>query len=102
MSRKLKNIHPGEILKEEFLNPMGITQYRLAKEIDEPQIKISQIVRGLRGITPETGLKLDKFFGFKTRGFFYSLQTDFDLREAGRRIKGKLAKIKAYRAVIPA
>lgn len=94
--KKLPHIHPGRILMEEFLEPMELTQYRLAKEIHEPQTKISQIVRGLRGVTPETGLKLDKFFGFKTEGFFYGLQVDYDLSLAKEHLGNKLTAIKTF------
>ena len=92
----LSPIHPGRILKEEFLDAMQLSQYRLAKEIYEPQTKIGQIVRGLRSITPKIGLKLDKFFGFKTEGFFYGLQTDYDMFEAKRELGAELAKIHTF------
>ena len=96
--KKIPHIHPGRILLEEFLLPMELTQYRLSKEIHEPQTKISQIVRGLRSITAETGLKLDKFFGFKTDGFFYGLQVDYDLSNARKTLGKELAAIKTFHA----
>ena len=94
--KKLPHIHPGRILLEEFLEPMALTQYRLAKEIHESQTKIGQIVRGIRSITAKTGLKLDKFFGFKTEGFFYGLQVDYDLALAKQNLGKKLAAIKTF------
>lgn len=94
--KKLQHIHPGRILLEEFLEPMELTQYRLAKEIHEPQTKISQIIRGLRGVTPETGLKLDKFFGFKTEGFFYGLQVDYNLSVAKENLGKELSAIRTF------
>jgi antitoxin HigA-1 len=80
MSRKLKNIHPGEILREEFLEPMGITAYRLAKDIDVPQPRIYDIIRERRSVTPETALKLDRYFGL-SEGFWIGLQSDYDMAE---------------------
>ena len=77
---KLKNIHPGEILQEEFLNPMEISAYRLAKETFIPQTRISEIIKGNRRITADTALRLAKFFG-TTAKFWLGLQDDFDLEE---------------------
>ena len=77
---KLKNIHPGEILQEEFLKPMGISAYRLAKETFIPQTRISEIIKGNRRITADTALRLAKFFG-TTAKFWMGLQGDFDLEE---------------------
>ena len=71
-------IHPGEILLEDFLKPMGVTQYRLAKEIGVPQRRIGEIVMGKRAVTPDTGLRLSRFFGMSD-GFWVGLQTDYDL-----------------------
>lgn len=75
--RKIPYPHPGEILLEEFLKPMGITQYRLAKEIGVPQRRIGEIVAGKRAVTADTGLRLSRFFGISD-GFWVGLQTDFD------------------------
>ena len=72
---------PGEILLKEFLEPMGITQYRLAKEIGVPQRRIGEIVAGKRGITVDTGLRLARFFGMSD-GFWIGLQTDYDTARA--------------------
>ena len=73
--RKVPYPTPGEILIEEFLQPMGITQYRLAKEIGVPQRRIGEIVAGTRGITPDTGLRLSRFFAISD-GFWIGLQAD--------------------------
>lgn len=77
---KLKNIHPGEILQEEFLKPMEVSAYRLAKETFIPQTRISEIIKGNRRITADTALRLAKFFG-TTAKFWLGLQDDFDLEE---------------------
>ncbi len=76
----LQNIHPGEILKEEFLEPMGITAYRLSKETYLPQTRISEIVKGNRRITADTALRFAKFFGTSAK-FWLGLQDDYDLEE---------------------
>ena len=78
---KLKNIHPGEILSEEFLIPLNITAYKLAKDIDIPQTRISEIVKGNRRITADTALRLSKYFGNSPK-FWLGLQDDFDIEEA--------------------
>lgn len=80
MAKKLKNIHPGEILREEFLTPLAITPYRLAKDIAVPQPRIYEIVHERRSISPETGLKLDRYFGL-SEGFWMGLQADYDMSE---------------------
>ncbi len=77
---KLPNIHPGEILKDEFLDPMKISAYRLSKEIGIPQTRISQIIKGKRRITADTALRLSAFFG-NTPKFWLGLQDDYDLEE---------------------
>lgn len=75
--RKVLYPHPGEILLEEFLKPMGITQYRLAKEIGVPQRRIGEIVAGKRSVSPDTGLRLSRFFGM-SENFWTGLQLDYD------------------------
>ena len=75
--RKVAYPHPGEILFEEFLKPMGITQYRLAKEIGVPQRRIGEIVAGTRAVTADTGLRLSRFFGM-SESFWIGLQMDYD------------------------
>ena len=77
---KLKNIHPGEILSEEFLKPMGITAYKLAKETHIPQTRISEIILGKRRITADSAIRFSKFFGTSPK-FWLGLQDDFDLEE---------------------
>lgn len=77
---KLKNIHPGEILTEEFLIPLNVTAYKLAKDIAIPQTRISEIVKGNRRITADTALRLSKYFGNSAK-FWLGLQDDFDIEE---------------------
>ena len=79
-TRKLTPIHPGEVLLEDFLNPMGISQYRLAQDISVPARRINEIVHGTRRITADTALRLSRYFG-TTEGFWLNLQTRFDLEE---------------------
>ncbi|MBA8827336.1 addiction module HigA family antidote [Saccharopolyspora lacisalsi] len=69
--------HPGAILREEFLEPMGITEYRLAKDLGIPQTRVSAITHGRRGITADTGLRLSRYFGM-SEGFWTGLQDDYD------------------------
>jgi addiction module HigA family antidote len=78
MAEKLPPIHPGEILLEEFLDPMGISQYRLAKEINVPPRRINEIVLGKRAITPDTALRLSRYFGLSER-FWINMQTRYDI-----------------------
>ncbi len=82
--KKLKNIHPGEVLSEEFLLPLGISRYRLAKEIDVPQTRIGEIIKGRRAITADTALRLARYFGTSAK-FWLGLQADYDLEEETRR-----------------
>jgi len=77
-TKKLAPIHPGEILLEEFLKPMGISQYRIAKEISVPARRINEIVHGTRAITADTGLRLSRYFGTSER-FWLNLQTHYDI-----------------------
>jgi len=77
---KLKNIHPGEVLSEEFLVPFGISAYKLAKDIGIPQTRVSEILKGNRRITADTALRLSKYFGNSAK-FWLGLQDDFDLEE---------------------
>lgn len=78
--KKLPNIHPGQVLSEEFLVPMGISAYRLAKDIGIPQTRVSQIIKGERRVTADTALRLSKYFGISAK-FWLGLQNDFDLEE---------------------
>lgn len=93
--RKIPYPHPGEILLEEFLKPMGITQYRLAKEIGVPQRRIGEIVAGARGVTADTGLRLSRFFGMSD-GFWTGLQMDYDAAMTKDRLSKTLAKIQPW------
>lgn len=77
---RLKNIHPGEVLLEEFLIPFGISAYKLAKDIGIPQTRVSEILKGNRRITADTALRLSKYFGNSAK-FWLGLQNDFDLEE---------------------
>ncbi|MBL7838144.1 MAG: HigA family addiction module antidote protein [Bacteroidetes bacterium] len=93
--RKLKNIHPGEILLEEFLIPMEITAYRLSKDINIPQTRVSEILKGNRRITADTALRLSKYFGNSAK-FWLGLQADFDLEEEFRAKQKELNEIKKF------
>ncbi|GLR19565.1 HigA family addiction module antitoxin [Portibacter lacus] len=90
---KLSNVHPGEILLEEFLNPMGITAYRLSKSIGIPQTRTSQIIKGKRGITADTALRLSKYFGTSPK-FWLGLQDDYDIEEQTNKLQNELDEIK--------
>ena len=84
--KRLRNIHPGEVLFEEFLKPMELSQNALAREIGVPPRRINEIVLGKRGITADTAIRLAKHFG-NTEHFWMSLQADFDLEEARKALK---------------
>ena len=86
---QLDNVHPGEILFEEFLQPMKLSQNRLARELSVPPRRINEIVLGKRAITADTALRLARFFG-TTEGFWLGLQADYDLEEARRRLGNRL------------
>lgn len=90
---KLANIHPGEILLKEFLQPLAITAYRLSKETDIPQTRISQIIKGKRRITADTALRFASYFG-TTAKFWLGLQDDYDIEEEEGNKKEILNKIK--------
>lgn len=89
----LANIHPGEILLEEFLKPMNITAYRLSKDIGIPQTRTSSILKGERAITADTALRLSMYFGTSPK-FWLGLQDDYDLEEALNNKRAELSKIK--------
>ena len=91
MVHKLPPIHPGEILLEEFLEPMAISQYRLAKDINVPPRRINEIVLGKRSITPDTALRLSLFFGLSER-FWINLQTRYDIEVEKDKLEDRLAK----------
>ncbi len=92
-----KNIHPGEILELEFLIPMNISAYRLAKEIGVQQTRISQILKGQRSITADTAIRFSRFFG-TTAEFWMNLQREFDLRNARLEKQAEFDQIKPYKA----
>jgi addiction module HigA family antidote len=79
----IPNVHPGEILLEDFLKPMGISQYRLAKDTGLPHSQVTRLIQGRHGITANTDARLSLFFG-TSRGFWLGLQTDYDMMEFDR------------------
>lgn len=89
---KIPNIHPGEILLEEFLIPMGISQYKLAKDLKIPQTRVSEIVKRKRRITADTALRLSKYFGTSAK-FWLGLQDDFDIEESATILAKDLTEI---------
>ncbi len=92
MAKKILDpIHPGEILIEEFLKPMDISQYRLAKDINVPARRINEIVQGKRSITPDTALRLSKFFSLSER-YWINLQARYDIKKKKDRLKNRLDK----------
>jgi addiction module HigA family antidote len=101
MPREIPYPTPGEILLEEFLKPMGITQYRLAKEIGVPQRRIGEIIAGKRAVTADTGLRLSRFFG-TSDGFWVGLQTDYDTAKAKDALSDVLSRIHRFEpAAVP-
>ena len=90
-SRKFPPIHPGEILLEEFLHPLGLSQYRLAKGISVPPRRINEIVHGKRAVTADTALRLGRFFG-TTAQFWVNLQSRYDLEVASEALGPRLAR----------
>ncbi len=91
--KKLKNIHPGQILQEEFLLHLKITAYKLSKDIGIPQTRVSAILKGKRRITVDTALRLSKYFGNSAK-FWLGLQDDFDIEEERNEKKAELNAIK--------
>jgi addiction module HigA family antidote len=94
---KLTNIHPGEVLLEEFLMPMEVSAYRLSKDIEIPQTRISQIIKGKRRITADTALRLSSYFGNSAK-FWLGLQDDFDIEEEKRLNEATFRKIQQLRS----
>lgn len=92
---KLTNVHPGEILLYEFLEPLEISAYRLSKDLKIPQTRISEIVKGRRRITADTALRLSKYFGNSAK-FWLGLQDDFDIEEGKENKQSELNEIKQY------
>ncbi len=97
MARKLPLVHPGEILLEEFLEPLEISQYRLAKDISVPPRRINEIVHGQRSITADTALRLARYFATSER-FWLNLQTRYDLEVEKERLGKRLEKEVAVRS----
>ena len=98
--QKLKPIHPGEILMEEFLKPMEISQYKLAKDISVPARRINEIVQGKRSITPNTALRLSRYFGLSER-FWINLQARYDLETEKDKLDDRLNKeVHVYAAAV--
>lgn len=95
MTRKISSIHPGEILQEEFLKPMGITAYRLSKETNIDQTRISEIIKGKRSISVDTALRFAKFFG-NSPEFWINLQNHFDIEEKKAKMEKELKKIRPF------
>ena len=91
MAEKLPLIHPGEILLEEFLEPVGISQYRLAKDINVPPRRVNEIVLGKRAITPDTALRLSRYFGLSER-FWINLQTRYDIEVEKDKLQNRLER----------
>ena len=92
---KLENVHPGEILHYEFLEPLEISAYRLSKDLKIPQTRISEIIKGRRRITADTALRLSKYFGNSAK-FWLGLQDDFDIEEGKENKQSELNEIKQY------
>src|SRR5271169_3762046 len=98
--RHLRNIHPGEVLKEEFLEPMGFSVYRLARETGLPQTRLGQIIRGERSITAETAVKIGRYLNTGAE-FWMNLQALYDIEEAQRRLNKEIKAIHPYQEVVP-
>lgn len=98
---ELKPVTPGELLLEEFLKPMGLSKYRLAKEIDVPAQRIGEIVAGKRSITADTDLRLCRFFGL-SNGYWLRAQAAYDTEVAEAALAETLKKIRPWRGLAPA
>ena len=92
---KLSNIHPGEVLFHEFLEPLEISSYRLAKDLGIPQTRVSQIVHGKRRITADTALRLSRYFGNSAK-FWLGLQNDYDIEEEQTNLEHDLKEIQKH------
>lgn len=92
---KLANVHPGEILKYEFLEPLKITAYRLSKDLKIPQTRISEIIKGNRRITADTAIRLSIYFGNSAK-FWLGIQNDYDIEEEKENKEKELNEIKQY------
>jgi addiction module HigA family antidote len=90
-TNKMRPVHPGEVLREEFLTPLGMSAHALAMELKVPAPRINEVVRERRAITPDTALRLARYFG-TTAQFWLNLQTSYDLKIAEREVGSKIAK----------
>jgi addiction module HigA family antidote len=100
-SQKVQSpIHPGEVLAEDFMKPLGLTQYRLAKEIGVPARRINEIVQGKRAITPETALRLERYLGWPAQ-VWLNLQSHYDVQRVVNDLKSALVKIRPYAKPVP-
>ena len=88
-TKTIQPVHPGEILSEEFLKPLNVSQYRLAKDISVPARRINEIVHGKRSVTADTALRLSRYFGLSER-FWLNLQSRYDLEAEKDRLKGRI------------
>ena len=91
MAKHLRNVHPGEVLREEFLAPFGLSQNALARALGVPPRRINEIVLGQRAVSPDTALRLARYFGTSDR-FWLGLQNDYDLEEARRGLGARLER----------
>ena len=95
-NKRIKIEHPGVILKEEFLKPLGISAYRLSKEIGVSQVRTSEIIRGIRRISADTGLRLSKYFNM-SESYWIDMQAHYDMRKTRDEIANEIKKIKALK-----
>ena len=95
--KRLKNIHPGEVLREEFLIPLRLSAYKLSKDIGIPQTRVSEILKGNRRITADTSLRLSKYFGNSPK-FWLGLQDDFDIEEEQQTKSNEFASIEQFQS----
>lgn len=93
--KRLRNIHPGEVLLEEFLKPMSVSAYKLSKDTGIPQSRLSAIIKGKRSVTADTALRLSKYFGVSAK-FWLGLQDDFDIEEESIHLKSQLNAIQKF------
>ncbi len=93
--KRLRNIHPGEILLEEFLKPMQISAYRLSKDTGIPQTRVSAIIKGTRSVTADTALRFARYFG-TTAKFWLGIQDDFDIEVGSKNLKVQLNSIPKF------
>ena len=98
--KMLSNVHPGEVLVEEFLEPLGISRYRLAKELGVPMTRVAAICNRRRAITADTALRLARFFGTSAR-FWMGLQHDFDIEELSRDLADDISSIRPLNRSLP-